>query len=96
MSTLPSVDTLTKELIENRGRHDYFGLRKNWSWFLMGAMAAMILFQMGLTIAIGKGCLDFEKYSVLISLVVGENFLQIIGMCIIVVKFLFKDNQVSA
>ena len=92
----PSVATLTKELIENQGRHDFYSLRKSWSRFLMFSLFAMLAFQMGLTVLIGTGHLDFTKYPVLISLVVGENFVQIIGMCVLVVQFLFQDSHPHA
>lgn len=84
---------LNREFVETQALSDYYDLRKRWSNVLIGFVSVMLLFQMYLTIAIGKGWLVFKDYQYLISLIVGENFLQIVSMCIMVVAFLFPKNN---
>lgn len=78
---------------ERRGREEYFTLRREWSGRLAWFLGSMILFQILLTLIIGAGWLDFLEYETFLYLVVGENFVQIVGMCILVVQFLFPKSQ---
>lgn len=81
------------------GEEEYYRLRNKWSWFIFSFIAFMLLFQLFLTLAIGYKWAEFKDYPVFLHLVIGENFAQIIGMGIIVAKFLFphyrsrKDND---
>ena len=79
--------------IENQGRTDYFHLRIKWSWFLLVTLSVMVLFQIFLTVAIGLAWFDFKNYKSFLELLVGETFLQIAGMCYIVVRCLFPNNK---
>ncbi|MFN7161078.1 MAG: hypothetical protein ACK4NC_05765 [Candidatus Gracilibacteria bacterium] len=95
---LPTRSELSEQEIkdkeaERKGREEYFKLRNKWSIYLVIALYAMILFQFVITFFIGFGIIDFTAYPTFISLVIGENFLQIVGMCLIVVKFLFPDGE---
>ena len=84
---------LSRDVIENEGRSDYFKLRKKWSWSLLGFLIGMFVFQAALTVLIGLRIFDFKEYKFFLNLVVGENFLQIVGMCIMVVGFLFPKSE---
>ncbi len=79
--------------IENKGRSDYFSLRIQWSIFLLVTLSIMVLFQIFLTIAIGLNWLHYEKYKPFLELLVGETFLQVAGMCYIVVRCLFPGEK---
>jgi hypothetical protein len=72
-----------------RGEEEYYTLRNKWSWFIFGFVAFMLLFQLFVIVAIGYKWVDFTQYQTFLHLVIGENFAQIIGMGIIVAKFLF-------
>lgn len=81
------------------GEEEYYRLRNKWSWFIFGFITFMLLFQLFLTMTLGFKLMDFKDYPIFLHLVIGENFAQIIGMGIIVAKFLFphyrsrKDND---
>lgn len=78
--------------IEAEGRREYFDLRKTWSVFLMRALFILLAFQLALVIFVGKGWLNFQPYRDVLDLVIGTTFLQVIGMCVVVVKFLFPNR----
>jgi hypothetical protein len=42
---------------------------------------------------VGAGKLTFNKYPGLIHVFVGENFVQVIGLCFVVVKYLFPTKR---
>ncbi|NML11014.1 hypothetical protein HHL08_12805 [Sphingobium sp. AR-3-1] len=61
-----------------------------WSYFLMLVMAGLISFQCFLLTQVGFGYWDFTKYDWLLPLLLVQNFAQIIGLAVFVVKALFK------
>lgn len=78
--------------VEREGLQKYYLLRTHWSWFAFFLLLIMILFQGWIVVGVGLKWFDFSKYDSLIKLVVGENFLQIVGISLIVVKFLFPNT----
>jgi hypothetical protein len=93
-------DALTEQTLRERetqrlGFQKYYDLRDKWSRYIMLYVWFMLLFQLGLTLAIGLTRLDFGHYSFFLNLVIGQNFAQIVGMGIIVAKFLFSDQKPS-
>jgi hypothetical protein len=90
--TFDRADTARlKADIELQGRREYFGLRKSWSAFLMRTLFVLVGFQIALVLAVGSGRLDFQPYHDVLDLVIGTTVLQVIGMCVVVVKFVFPD-----
>jgi hypothetical protein len=81
-----------KAQIELDGRQNYFSLRKRWSLLLKLLLSISIIFQFIVILLVGFGCLNYKEYSWFINLVMGENFFQIIGLCLIVVNFLFPKE----
>lgn len=77
------------------GREKYYELRDAWSWFLRWLLTVMVLFQFLITAAIGFGLVDFIEYKTFLYAILVENFLQIVGMALIVVKFLFPNGTFS-
>jgi len=73
-----------------RGLRDHYFHKKWWSWFLMGLMTVMILFQSGLLIAVGLEVLDFKQYAWLLPALLVQNLGQIIALAYVVVKSLFR------
>jgi hypothetical protein len=99
-TTLSSIAETSKEAqaIENAGREAYFALRNKWSFYIFLFILAMIGFQCALTfcIVLGVGVINasnFSSYQPFLYLVVGENFLQIVGMGYIVANHLFPNKE---
>lgn len=96
----PSLDPLyniaeqkiREQETHRKGWEYFYCLRNNWSWYLMIVIFLMFSFQVVLAIFIGLGIFNFDKYKYLLYIVVGENFLQIVGMAVVVVKYLFHNN----
>lgn len=70
------------------GLAQFYGLRVVWSKWLIGWVSALIVFQVVLTVAVGLKALDFTGFETFLQLTVGQNFLQVIGLAMIVVRFL--------
>lgn len=81
------------ERVEIDGRIAFFRMRSTWSIAIMVWISIFIAFHVTLTFFIGWGWLDFTKYKWLIPTMVGENFLQIVGMGYIVVRFLYPGEK---
>ncbi len=75
------------------GLKAYFIMRERWSWILASLLIASIIFQFILVLIVGKNWLDFSKNKDFLLLVTGENFVQIIGLCVIIVNFLFPKAK---
>lgn len=76
---------------ERKGREEYFKLRTQWSWFAFILLMTMILFQIVLIIGLGRNALVLKDHDLLLKMVIVENFLQIVGIALIVVRFLFPS-----
>lgn len=97
--SLQEFDELNKKVeLETKKSHldaakDYYKLRKDWSSFLMTVLALLVIFQITLTLFVGVGFFNFVNNQWFINSIVAETFLQIVGMCIIVVKFLYPTKE---
>lgn len=65
--------------------------KKRWSNFMIRAMSALILFQMLLLGFVGFGWWDFTAYNWLLPILLVQNFAQIVGLAIVIVKALFGN-----
>lgn len=81
-----------KELIELDGRKQFFAIRKNWSSWIIASISLIILFHVALVFMTGLGWLNFHDYDRMITAIFIEDFLQIVGMGYVVVKFLFPKQ----
>lgn len=81
--------------IEQDGRKQYFELRKKWSWILCGVLIPTLIFQFTLVVLVGLKKLSFTENKNLVEIVCSGNFLQVIGLVYIVVRFLFPSSQPS-
>lgn len=81
-----------RERVELDGRRAFFKLRWQWSCAVMVWISCFLLFHITLTVAVGLGWLDFLQYQWLIPLITVENFLQIVGMGYVVVRFLYPGK----
>lgn len=84
-----------RERVALDGERQFFTLRGDWSRTVSCWISVLIAFQIGLTFVIGVKALDFKGYDWFLPLVVTQNFLQIVGMGYLVVKFLYPDQRVS-
>jgi len=82
--------------IRRDGLTQFYGLRRMWSGWLIGWVSVLICFQIVLTFAIGLGLLDYRDYDWFLPLVTAQNFLQIVGMAIVVVRFLHSGSKQAA
>lgn len=84
------------EKLRTQGLADFYGMRLTWSRWLIGWVTALIAFQILLTGAIGAGALDFRGYDVFLGLTVGQNFVQVVALAMIVVRFLHSRDKDDA
>jgi len=82
--------------VEIAGREKFFGLRDNWSTIIMVWITSLILFNIGLTVAVGTGWLSYAGLQWFITTVLVETFLQTVGLGYIAVRYLFSDKSQSA
>jgi hypothetical protein len=87
-----SLNLLRKKVC-TLGLRDFYSLRKIWSWFIICCIKTLILAQIGFMICLGFGWLDFIKYKNVLTIFYFETFGQIIGLAVIVAKFLFRDKK---
>jgi len=82
-----------KENNEFKGKRFYYWLRNIWGVLLALVLIVSITFQFWLTSEVGHDHLNFEKYPWLIQIVLSSNFVEIVGLCYVVVKFLFPPDN---
>ncbi|MCT4617578.1 MAG: hypothetical protein N4A38_05215 [Candidatus Gracilibacteria bacterium] len=79
------------------GERDYYELRRQWSTKISSVLYAMVLFQYFILIGVAFGIVFemfiFEEAKPLLLLIAGENFVQILGLAYIIVKFLYPINK---
>jgi len=73
-----------------RGLIDHYKHKGRWSYFLMGLLILMIVFQSVLLGLVGVGVWDFTKYDWLLPALLVQNLGQIIALAYVVVKSLFR------
>lgn len=80
-----------RERVELDGRKGFFKLRWIWSVCIVSWISFLIVSHTIIALLIGARKLDFTGNEWLISIIIAENFLQIVGMGYVVVKFLYKS-----
>ena len=92
LKSLEAQESLLRLQAERDAFNTYHDLRKQWAMILKKLLYAMVGFEAALTFFVGFGWLHFPS-QVFLNLIVGQTFLQIVGMCYIVVKFLFPNEK---
>lgn len=92
-SLITSKREAVAESIDLQMRRQFVALRGHWSWWLIGWITALLLFQFGITIGVGLKCLDFSQYQWFLPIVTLQNFAQIVGMGFIIVNFLYPKRR---
>ncbi|HEY6737089.1 MAG TPA: hypothetical protein VI322_05225 [Candidatus Saccharimonadia bacterium] len=89
------LDAAKADSAENQvnGERFFFQLRNFWGILLAVVLALSIIFQFVTAFGVGFGWLDFQRYQTFLDVIVGGNFIQVIGLCTIVVAFLFLKNS---
>lgn len=85
--------TARAEEVELRGRLQFLQLRGQWSLWLIAWISFLLFFQAALTGLVGLNILNFEKYRWFLPLVTAQSFGQIVGMGVIVVRFLYHPAE---
>jgi hypothetical protein len=78
--------------IANLGRRDILAMRKQWSFVLLLLIAAIVIYDMWFTTALGKGWIQFIDNKLVVYFIL-ENLAKIGGLAYIVVNFLFDRNR---
>jgi len=86
----------SSEKIELEGRKDFFRLRKIWSICIILWITVFIAFHGGIALAVGFGHLNYENHQSILLTILAEDFLQILGMGYVIVKFLYPANVLNA
>lgn len=81
-----------KELVEIQGRRQFYRLQLFWSIAIISWISVIIIFHVLLTCMIGLNIWDFLNSQKFLYGIIIENFLQIAGMAIIIVKFLHPKS----
>ena len=81
------------ETVEIEGRKSFYWLRTKWSWAIVVWLTILIVFNCALAILVGAGRLDYTKYQWFITAVTVETFLQVIGLAVLAVRYLFSDAR---
>ena len=86
------IESADSARIELESRRKIIAMRSKWSWTIIVWISVLILFHIVVTILVGCNVLDFSKQKFLIQTVIGTNFLEIVGMGVIVIKFLYPAS----
>ncbi len=84
---------LETEYAHLQGIRDHYWHKGRWSFFLMGLLGLMIVFQWYLLWSVGVKAWDFTQYEWLLPILLVQNLGQIIGLAFIVVKSLFREMK---
>jgi hypothetical protein len=87
-----AAEKATRERLELDRLRQFINLREKWSKWLTIWISGLLLFHVGLTVAIGLAWLRFIDYQAFLPMVVLQNFAQIAGMGYIIVKFLYPTT----
>ncbi len=80
--------TSEKELVEIQGKRQFYRLQFAWSIAIISWISVIIIFHLFLTAMIGLNTWNFLNSQKFLYGIIIENFLQIVGMAFIIVKFL--------
>jgi hypothetical protein len=91
-----SVITLSQEIkktnLELREKEDFLQLRLFWGRSMAYILGGMLIYNALIVIAIGCNWISFKSTTVT-SIVIGQNFVEVIGLVTIVLKALFPSES---
>lgn len=92
IESLKAREALLRLVAEREAYDKYHALRQTWAKVLGNLLYGMVAFEVLLTLCVGLGWLHFPS-QLFLNLVAGQTFLQIAGMCYLVVNFLFPNDK---
>ncbi len=78
--------------IHTHGLYDYYKLRVIWAQALLAILAFLVLLQSLFVLAVGLGWVRLETDQWFFRLQAGVYFAQIVSLCLIVVRSLFRES----
>lgn len=78
--------------VEVGGRSRYFDLRDTWSRWIIGWITFLIVFNAGVTVAVGFEWLDYTRYGWFITAVLLQTLVQIVALGAVAVAYLFRSG----
>lgn len=82
---------LEAQRIHLKGLIDFYRLRVGWSSCLKLLLIGLAIFQCFLISAVGFHLMDFVNYQAFLKIQATGYFAQIIGLCYVIVKYLFRS-----
>lgn len=75
------------------GKQMYYWLRNVWGVALAVVLGVSIYFEYWLASSVGTGKLDYHGYEHFLEIVAGVAFIQVVGICTVVVRSLFPHKN---
>lgn len=72
---------------------DYYVLRRSWSKHILAAFWLLLGFEILFIAGVGFGLIGFSEYTALPQIIIGTFFANIVGLVVIVAKFLFPNTS---
>ncbi|QOL19798.1 hypothetical protein [Candidatus Bodocaedibacter vickermanii] len=88
-----TVEQAEKEKLHVTGLKDFYALRNIWAKNILCIIYGLLISWGLLTIAVGRGWLDFSKTPYFLAISTPNIFISVLGLAIIVVKFLFNRKN---
>lgn len=88
-----SIYEFEKEVLGIQEQKNILKFRNYWSPRIFILVGGILVFQASFVVAIGLGILDYFSYQSVVSVYLGESVIQVFGLGIIVLKFLFPKNH---
>lgn len=94
-SKKPTVDQLNRSLAatELNAKRVFYVMRNTWGVGLLFVLGLSIYFEYHLTAMVGTGEWKFKGYESFLNIIAGQMFIQIIGLCVIVIRALFTAKK---
>jgi hypothetical protein len=77
-----------------REKDEIIDMRTRWSYWLLYIVIAITVFDAIVVFLVGLNILSFQEGYIL-PIFIGEGFLKVIGLALIVVKFLFNEKSLE-
>ena len=90
-SSEPPISSI-REKIELDERLQFLELRSKWSTWLILWITFQLVLQAEIAIFVGIKYFDFRDYQWLVTIIIGQTFLQIVGMGYVIVNFLYPKT----
>ncbi|MFH1523188.1 MAG: hypothetical protein ABIE43_05235 [Patescibacteria group bacterium] len=76
-------------------RKEIIKMRRHWSYWLLGVIIAVVIFDFFVILAVGFKWMSFQS-NVIVPVFVGESLIKTLGLAFIVVNFLFNEKTFNS